>query len=454
MTTTQLTATQTMARWAYGLQHGDVPAAVRRAAQTGLIDTIGVAIAGSATRVGKLAAAAASNGAASGSSVVLGSGRLSSATAAAFINGVAAHALDFDDNCYAGVVHGSAVIAPAALAVAQHVGASGRELLTAFIAGAECEYAFGAATDNVLYEQGWWTTGVLGPIGASVAASRLLGLNAAQMTSALGLALAGTGGAKVCFGTDGKPLLAGRAAEAGVVSALLAAQGAAGPVDVVESTNGFTRLFNGGHFEGAVLERLGQIWFVQDPGVDIKRIPVCLSSHAAVDAVQHLAQTHGFAMPDIERIDCDVPGIVRKNLVYDLPETVQQSQFSMSFAMAVSLAVGTLKLEHLDAKWIADKTVKAFMPRVHMHTGPRWDDPVIRKSAPEGAHVVVSLSDGRRLDLFRATARGSVAYPLSQQELEGKFMDCTAPVLGLESARELLARLTTLDDFQPAACLI
>lgn len=434
-----------MASWATGLQAADVPARVRIGAQTSLIDTMGVAIAGSATRVGKLAALVGLQGQPRGNSTVLGSGQVAAPAAAAFINGAAAHALDFDDNCYAGVVHGSAVIAPAALAMAQHVGASGSELLTAFIAGSECEYAFGAATDNVLYEQGWWTTGVLGPVGACVAASRLLGLNAEQMTAGLGLALAGTGGAKSCFGTDGKPLLAGRASEAGVVCALLAAQGATAPVRAVESANGFANLFNSGRFDADAFARLGRRWFAEDPGVDIKRMPVCLSSHAAVDAVMHMVSGHGIAPDEIERIDCDVPDIVRKNLVYDQPGTTQQSQFSMPFAVAVSLVCGTLKLEHLDVKWLADPRVAVLMPRVHMHTGARWQDPALRKSAPEGAHVRVRLSDGRQFELFRATARGSVAYPLSRAEIDGKFLDCTSPVLGHEASSALLGRLNKLD---------
>lgn len=445
MTATQLSATETLARWASSLQSVDVPESIRLAAQTSLIDTIGVAIAGSVTRVGKIAAAVGLQSNFGGSSLLLGRGQLVAATTAAFVNGAAAHALDFDDNCYAGVVHGSAVIAPAALAVAQQTRAKGSELLTAFIAGSECEYAFGAASDNVLYDQGWWTTGVLGPIGSCVAASRLLGLDAAQTTSALGLALAGAGGTKACFGGDGKPLLAGRASEAGLVCALLAAQGASGPANAVESTNGFARLFNNGVFYPSAFERLGQAWFSMAPGVDIKRMPVCLSSHAAVDAVEHLLTTHGIGIGDIDSIDCDVPDIVRKNLVYDRPQTVQQSQFSMPFAMAVSLVCGRLKLEHLDAKWLANQQVTAFMPRVRLHTSPRWADPALRQSAPEGAHVRVTLRDGQKLEEFRATARGSVNYPLSSAEIEGKFIDCAAPVLGREAAEDLLARLNKLD---------
>nr|WP_235823080.1 MmgE/PrpD family protein [Brucella anthropi] len=124
---------------------------------------------------------------------ILGAGTKCSASAAAFCNGVTAHALDFDDNCYAGFVHGSAIIVPAALAVAQERDLTGADLVTAIVVGAECEYAVGAAAGVDLYEKGWWTTGLIGPIGAGVAVGRLLGLDAEAMQSCIGFAVAGAG---------------------------------------------------------------------------------------------------------------------------------------------------------------------------------------------------------------------------------------------------------------------
>lgn len=443
--TTHLSVTQGLARWATDLQSTGVPAAVRAHAKTSMIDTIGVSIAGSQTRVGRIARTVGLQGGSHGWSTLFGATAHVSEQTAAFVNGAAAHALDFDDNCYAGVVHGSAVIVPAALAVGQKINTSGRDLLTAFIAGSECEYAIGAASENVLYEQGWWTTGVLGPIGSCVAASHLLKLDPEKMTSALGLAITGAGGTKACFGTDGKALMAGRAAEAGVACALLAAQGARGPVDAIESTNGFAKLFNKGVFDPAAINSLGSHWFSQEPGVDIKRIPVCLSSHAAVDAAMHLVAAHNIRVDEIESIVCDVSPMVSRNLVYTQPQTIQQSQFSMQYAMAVSLKFGTLTLEHLDQKLLKNNELTSLMARVQMHTGPLWDDAELRQSAPEGAEVHLHLHSGKILRNFRATARGSVGSPLSPQEIGEKFLACATPGIGSGPAASLLSRLDTMD---------
>src|SRR5450830_645789 len=341
-TMTHPTAIERLSDWICGLQHSDIPASVRAVATNCLLDTIGVAFAGAATAVARTARATAMDAGSRGDAAIVGGTHMFSAPAAAFVNGTSAHALDFDDNCYAGFVHGSAVIAPAAIAVAQKRNASGSDLLTAFIVGSECEYSVGAATNSVLYDQGWWTTGVLGPIGACAAAAWLLRLDRQQTASALGLAVAGTGGLEACFGTDAKALMAGRAAEAGVNAALLAVQGASGPHDAFEHWNGFNGLFNQGVFEVATLDRLGAQWFLASPGVDIKRIPVCLSSHAAVDAAMALVARHAIEIARIEEMVCDVPSVVQANLIYDRPTTRQEAQFSLPFALAVSLLHGAL----------------------------------------------------------------------------------------------------------------
>jgi 2-methylcitrate dehydratase PrpD len=438
-----------LAHWGAGVNPHDIPAAVRARAKTCLMDTIGVAIAGSQSDAAGLARALCAEGGTRGSSTAFGTSRLFSAQAAAFANGTSAHAFDFDDNCYAGFVHGSAVIAPATLAMGEQTDASGADVITAFAVGSECEYAIGAASQNALYEHGWWTTGVLGPIGASMAAARLLRLDAAKTHAALGLALAGTGGMKACFGSDAKALLAGRASEAGVVCAELARRGASGPEHAIEDRNGFVNLFNDGIFDRSSVAAIGRHWYLQTPGVDIKRIPVCLSSHAAVDAVSDLVTTHRLDVTDIDTIVCDVPSIVRANLKYDRPRTVREAQFSMPFAIAASLRFRSLDLSCLNAESLRDEALAALMTRVSMRTGPMWDTPGMSVRAPEGAQVRLALHDGSHVQAFRDKARGSAADPLSAPQIEQKFLACVAPVLGERCAAGLLGRLERLDSPAP-----
>ncbi|WP_197028151.1 MmgE/PrpD family protein [Bosea sp. 117] len=443
-TMSMMSAVSRIAAWSSGFDGGAVPPAVRAVARNCLIDTVGVALAGSTAAVAGRARQVAVATSALGACRLFGTPLKLAAPAAAAVNGTAAHALDFDDNCYAGVVHGSAVIVPAAFAVAEMADASGNALVDAVIAGSEAEYALGAAATMTLYEKGWWTTGVLGPVGAAAASARLLGLDAQATGAALGLALAGTGGAKAAFGTDAKPLLAGRAAEAGVLAALLAAQGASGPLDAAEHPRGFAALFNGGVFDVAAIAALGTGWRLLDPGIDVKRIPVCLSSHAAVDAVLDLVRAHEVPVGAIARISCDVPPVVIANLAYEKPRTRQEAQFSMNFAIAASLLKGDLGLAHLDDALVREPAVVALMARISSFTGPRWDA-AARLAAPEGAHVRIELDDGRVLEGFRAFPRGAAADPLRDEEIDAKFLACAALAIRPAQADALLGRLRTIE---------
>lgn len=438
-------AVSRIAEFAAGLTAADIPRAVRAIAVSCLIDTIGVAIAGSRHPVVRRLAELAQATYAPGACTLVGSRATLSAPGAALVNGAAAHALDFDDNCYAGFVHGSAVIAPALLAAAEACDASGAAFLAAFVAGCEAEFTVGAAATPHIYEKGWWTTGVLGPVGGAVAAAKVMGADAAAISDAIGLAVAGTGGLKACFGTDGKPALCGRAAEAGVICALMAKAGLSGPHRVFEDARGFARLFNDGIFETAGVERLGSSWYLLDPGIDIKRVPICLSSHAALDAVLDLMAEHRIVASDVERVVCDVGPVVVANLVYPEPRTPQEAQFSMPFAIACALVHGDVTLPHLHADVLRGQALREMMGRVSMISTGRWSDPRLSGRWSEGAHVSLLTRDGRTLERFTDTARGTAPRPLSEEEIARKFRACAGPEIGSAETERLISALRSLD---------
>ncbi|WP_413728187.1 MmgE/PrpD family protein [Sodalis sp. RH19] len=446
--------TRPLAQWVAALVPGEIPQAVSRVALRCLVDTLGVMLAGSVTPVAGRARRLTAQTSADGHAAVAGASRRLAAPAAAFANGVAAHALDFDDNCYAGFVHGSAVIVPAALAVAQARHADGAALLTALVAGAECQYRVGMALGRTLYDRGWWTTGLLGGIGACAAAAKLLALDVDATAHALGLAIAGAGGMKCAFGSDAKPLLAGRAAEGGVTAALLAQQGANGPAGALSHGYGLAALCNNGELDAGWLAPGDGRWCLLAPGVDVKRIPVCLSSHAAVDGVLDLARRHRLEPDQIAGIACDVPPVVMANLIYPQPRTAQQAQFSLPFAIAASLLFGELTLDHLDDGLMTDKTLIDLMSRVSMTSGARWADPALFTDAPEGADVTITLRDGAKLQCFVAKAAGSAARPLEDRALGDKFLRCAARCLAPQAAGQLLASLWRLPVMTDVATLV
>lgn len=431
-----------LSRWSSSVRLEQVPLAVQHAAKRCMIDTLGVMLAGSHSDVANQARSVSLAVSAAGHSALPGHAECLSAPTAAFVNATAGHALDFDDNCYPGVVHGSVVIMPAALAVAQMRDLDGAALLTAFVVGAECEYALARALTRQLYERRWWTTGLLGVVGACAAACHALGLDDERTASALGIALSSTAATKACFGTDAKALMAGRTSEAGVIAALLAEQGSRGPVDIVEHANGLAAMFNAGVLKALPLP--GAHWNLLDPGVDIKRIPLCLSSHAAVDALKDLLGSGAVALTDIAEIICDVPPIVIQNLTHNSPTQRQQAQFSMPFAMAGTCLLGDITLAALTPETINRPDMQRLMQRVRLHSSDRWSTERLDQ-APEGAWVKVVRTDGGSVEGFCARPLGSAVNPLSRAQLHDKFMACATPRMPAAQAQALLEHLEQLE---------
>ena len=442
------TIAEQLANWVTGLDAGAIPPPIRAIARACLIDTIGVAVGGVREPVSGLVRDQVTATYARGAATAIGGASGLCAAGAAFANATAAHALDFDDNCYAGLVHGSAVVAPAVLAAGEAAGISGADALTAFIGGVEVEYALGSALSQSIYDSGWWTTGVLGAIGAAAGAARALRLSAAGTAHALAIAAAGTGGMRACLGSDAKPYLAGRAAEAGVAAATLAQRGATGPLRVFEDSRGLARLFNGGRLDAAIMTTLGRCWRMEAPGIDVKKYPVCLSGHAAADGVLDLLREHGLAEADIASVICTVPPIVASNLTYGIPLTRQQAQFSLPFAAGCMMVFGDITLQHLEGAALADARLQRAMHKVRMVVAQDWAGHVPRgvgTSSPEAAVVSIATLDGRKIERFSAWARGSAARPLSAAELDAKFMACAGRVLPVRAAGALLAVVKAVD---------
>ncbi len=225
--------------WCAGLRAADLPEAVAGAARRAVLDTLAVGIAGRSTRVGEEACRLAerrSDDRATRARAWLGA-RLTPDWAA-FANATAAHALDFDDTCFAGTMHGSAVIFPAALAAAEARGASGADLLAAFVAGSEVAYALGATVGASLYDRGWWPTGLLCGAGAAAAVAKLAGSDGEGAARAIAFAALDASGCRALLGTDAKPLGVGLAARRGFESHWLAETGASVPLDLFEQPLG------------------------------------------------------------------------------------------------------------------------------------------------------------------------------------------------------------------------
>jgi 2-methylcitrate dehydratase PrpD len=451
------TAAERLAAWAVGLRDEDVPDEVRAASLDHLLDTVGCALAAAGAGEGLAAAEVmAAAGGAPEATAIACADRLP-APAAALANGMAAHALDFDDTHEASVCHVTTVVGPAALAVAEQVGASGRELVTAVVAGSEVVCRLGMAAPRAFHARGFHPTSVCGVFGATVAAARLLGLDAERTAAALGLAGSFASGVfeYLADGSPTKPLHAGWAAHGGVLAASLARAGARGPRSVLEGRYGLYAT----HAEAgadppdldAQLGDLGARW--ETPAIAFKPYPACHYLHTAVDAAVDAAAgaPPGFdLLANVAEIAVRVPptgvALVLEPAAEKVrPRTPYDAKFSLPYSVAHRLLHGRLDVASYSDEAIGDERVAALASRV---TYKPWDD--ADAPSPFAGATTLVMRDGTRLAATVEHPRGSFSNPMSREDLLDKFRANAALSLETPAADALVERLLALDELADA----
>ena len=426
-----------LAEYAAGLRYEDLPKEVLAAAKDAIIDTIAACICGSALPWSRIIIDYAERTGPGGASRILGRGTAVQAPAAALANGALAHAFELDSLTRPGAgAHPGATVLPPALAIAQQQGGiSGRSLIAAFVAGNEIMIRIGRATGHTNEARGFHAPGTTGPFGAAVACAHLLGLDAAKMTNAIGIAGSLAGGLLEFAKGDGgmvKRLHLGRASEAGVLAASLAASGFTGPRTVLEGQFGFLRVFCT-EFEVAELTKgLGRD-FVTTSTV-LKRYPVHATAHAAVRAVRDLQTEHGFTGGDVEAIT--VTGnqrMVERHAIAE-PADLMLAQYSIPFCVALALHREARDPESYDESALTDPQIRALTRRV------RIVPEVESGHGAMGSTVTLALADGRHFE------RHVESGLLEPGELPDKFTRLTRGALGESGAARLFARLQKLED--------
>jgi len=375
-----------------------------------------------------------------GPASVLGTDRTASPVTAALWNGTASHALDYDDTVTALPGHVTAPLLPGLLALAETHGASGRDLLLAFVLGVEvmCRVARALAPGH--YRAGWHATATLGRLGGAAASARLLGLDASGIDRAVGLAAAQVGGIQESFGTMGKPFQVGRAAADGLLAALLAARGAAGPTDILDRPS-WPRRLSPDWTPSRLSEGLGHDWAVTE--VFFKRFPCCFATHAALTALLELSPQMDPAA--IERVDLEVCRTTLLVADQRRPDTGLAGKFSMTYCAASALWRGFVREEHFTAEAVRDDAVRALAERVHLV--PQTDLDETR------ARAVVRLRDGSVLEQVGDLHLNRDPERL-RRELGVKFQALTEPRLGAREAtrlRDALGRVDEIDDLTELA---
>jgi 2-methylcitrate dehydratase PrpD len=426
-----------LARYAAGLRYEDLPPAVVAHAKDIIADTVAACVCGADMPWSRIVIDYAERTGPGGHSKILGRGTSVQAPSAALANGALAHAFELDSLTRPGAgAHPGATVLPPALAIAQQEGASGKALIAALVAGNEVMIRIGRATGHTNEARGFHAPGTTGPFGAAVACGSLLGMSATQMTNALGIAGSLAGGLLEFARGDGgmvKRLHLGRASEAGIMAASLAAAGFEAPRTVIEGEFGFLRVFCTAWDEAHLTRGLGSD-FVTLSAV-LKRYPCHATAHPAVKAVRDLQAAHGFTGADVASITITgTPRMVERHNIIDPPD-LMLAQYSIPFCVALALFREARDPESYDAAALADPAIRALCRNIKLVA-----EPGDAHGAP-GSHVTLTLADGHTF------ARHETGGMLEPGELPDKFARLTRKATaGMGGMAGIYKRLMHLED--------
>ena len=429
------------------LSFAELPQEAIHGAKVGILDTVGVTLAGSredTTRIVENVTLYTMDG----PSLIFGRGRHAGPLDAALVNGTASHALDFDDcnNTIGG--HPSAPILPALFALADDIGASGRDFIAAYVAGFETECKIAMGVHFYHYTHGWHPTATLGVFGSAAACAKLLKLPSDKTAIALAIAASLASGIKANFGTMTKPLHVGHTTRSGLFAALLARDGFTANPNAFEHKQGYFNVFNGeGNYDaGKILPAWAKPLDIVRPGIAIKQYPCCGSTHSALDAMLGLAREHKPAPEDIERVDVWTHARRLEHTNRPEPKSDLDAKFSVQYCMARALADRRIAIEHFEDKRYEEPAIRRLLARVHAA-------PYSTAQFPEdnhfGAEVKVTLQGGKVLAAKTDQPFGRTSEnPLPASALKEKFDNCAARVLPKERVGQLYSAIQGFENLK------
>jgi 2-methylcitrate dehydratase PrpD len=418
----------------------------RRRATAFMADTLGCMVQGASQPWARAAIDHALRTGAGGPCLVVGADGSASAAMAAFANGVSAHAFELDDVHEEAISHPGAVVVPAVLAVAQEVGASGREVLDAIVVGYEAMGRIGVAVGPAAHMRaGFHPTGQSGVFGAAAAVAVLLRLDGAGLLHAFGLAASFASGTTEFSQSGGmsKRLHAGRAAEGGLTAARLAAAGVEGPSGALDGRYGFCRIFTTSPRLESLIADLGTRWMCEE--ITVKPYAACSDVHPLIDAALAL-RTEGIDPDAIERIEAEVPSKAAEQNAMDGTTSVMAAQYSGPYNIAAAFLADPTDPATYARDRIGDAQIAALQAKVEpLRARTEFDATYAWKLA---GRVRVHLSDGTVRQRTVAGQRGSVHRPLRADELHAKLCRLAGDRLDLARLDQVLQRLPHAADLR------
>jgi len=452
--------TRTLAKFASNVNYEDLPPDVVDRAKYFCLDFAGVTLNGSTTDSAKAVVRALDDVGRSGPSTIVGTNKRALPEYAAMANGTAFHSIEMDDVNNEASLHPGVVAFPTALAMADIAPVSGKDFISAVVAGYDVIIRLGRALKpKEHYGRGFHPTGTCGAFGGAAVAARLLGLQGDDYTHALGIAGSQAAGSMeyLAQGAWTKRLHPGWSAHSGIWAALLARAGYSGPTTILEGRDGFLNAYSGDPDPSLVLKDLGEEY--QVTRTSVKPHACCRYNQGPIDCLLEIGKSNDFQAMDIEEVKIGVlsqgmrlvaePVEAKRN-----PESVVDMQFSMPFAAAVALSYGSASLNEY-AIGIPDRPqVRHIMDRVQCVTDPKLDAQT-PKLFPAWAEV--RTSNGRTMRSELTYPKGDPENPVTWDEMRTKFNLLSAPVISSQRQKEIISAIDSLeqmDDVRQLASLL
>lgn len=450
------TIAQKLSGFVEGLQGSSIPDAARERARHLILDAVGIALASTQYDFAHRTLSALRDFG-EGPGEVIGYGVRLPLRDAVMMNGFLVHGLDYDDTHTRGVIHATASCFPTAMGMAASEDLTGRELLTAYVAGMEVATRLGSVAKGGFHQTGFHPTGLVGAFACALVAGKLRGLTAKQLSHAQGIALS-MGSGSLEFLQDGawtKRIHPGWAGVSGITAATLARNGFQGPKETYEGRFGLYASHLGPLLEACDLsiatEGLGEVWEVTQ--VAVKPLPACHFTHACADSAIALRNEHGIRPEMIEHVRALIPGEVVKTVCEPVrnkqrPQNSYDAQFSIPFAVASGLVHGRFGLSELEPEILNDPETLSIARKVDYEVDPNSAFPKYYSG-----EVIVKLKDGRELRHREHMNRGASDRPLSTAEIVAKFRENAGMALAASAVDRIEAAVLGLDDGMSAQSL-
>ena len=442
-----------VARFITGTRASRIPADVMRLGKRSILDGIGLALAGNAAASGRIVrqylktlGCPTDKGC-----TVIGTELKVPARFAAFANGIAIHADDYDDTqlavakdrVYGLLTHPTAPALPPALALGELGNRSGLDVLAAYQIAVEVETKVAEAINPRHYDHGFHSTATIGAIGAAAGAARLLGLDTEQTQRALGIGASQSAGLRENFGTMTKPFHPGRSAESGVVAAEFAKLGWTATPIVLEAGRGFFQAAGGGYDVAAIEGKLGNPWTFTLPGVSIKPHPSGSLTHPGMGLMLDLVRRHDIRPGQVVKVKVGTNRHMPNALIHHRPKNELQAKFSMEFCMAILLLERKAGLAQFTDEMVNRPDVRKMIEKIEFGVHPEAEAAGYEKMT---TILDIELADGRRIGGRADFGKGSPANPMSDDELSDKFRECAAwGGLARAEANKVIDRVFDLD---------